>query len=271
MLEAIHVTATAGGKRLVDDVSLSVSPGEMVALVGANGAGKSTLLKLLSGDLRPAFGDVRLAGRSLRDWSRPDLARVRAILPQSSSLDFPFTAFDIALLGRMPHTGGRPGARDAAIAQDALELAAAGDLRNRIYTTLSGGERQRVHLARVLAQVWEAPHDGLRYLLLDEPTASLDLAHQHAALGAAWRFTRAGAGVFVVVHDLNLAARYADRIAVLAQGRLVACGAPERVLDPKLIGEAFGSDVLVMTHPEDGLPLVISSSDPRRSHDITRI
>ncbi len=258
MLEAVDVTYSVRGKHLVEGVSLEVRPGEVLVIAGPNGAGKSTLLKTLSGDLRATSGEVRVDGRRLERWAARDLARRRAVLPQSSSLAFPFRVLDVVLMGRGPHMERSESARDVRIARDALDAAGVRHLEDRIYPTLSGGERQRVHLARVMAQIWEVREGEPPYLLLDEPTASLDLAHQHVALVAAREVARAGGGVLVVLHDLNLAARYADRIGLLAAGRLVALGTPAEVLEPSLIEHVFAAPVLVTSHPTDGGPLVIT-------------
>lgn len=267
MLEAVDITYSIRGKRLVDGVSLDVKPGEVVVVAGPNGAGKSTLLKTLAGDIRATSGEVRVDGRGLDRWRSRDLARRRAVLPQSSSLAFPFRVLDIVLIGRGPHLERAENARDVRIARDALEAAGVRHLEDRTYTTLSGGERQRVHLARVMAQIWEVREGEPCYLLLDEPTASLDLAHQHVALGAAESVARAGGGVLVVLHDLNLAARYADRIGLLADGRLVAIGTPAEVIEPSLIERVFAAPVLVTSHPTDGGPLVIACAPKRSTHE----
>lgn len=249
------------GRWLLDGVSLSVGAGEVLVLLGANGAGKSTLLKCLAGDLRPERGQVQLNGRALHHWSALEAARRRAVLPQASPLSFPFTALEVALMGRIPQGG--PSAADMEIALAALGAAEAEHLAERRYTTLSGGERQRVHLGRVLAQLWEPlPGDEPRWLLLDEPTASLDLAHQHSVLALARRWassgrSQRGLGVLVVLHDLNLAAQYADRVAVLKQGRLLEQGRPQEVLRPQPIFDAFGLPVRVLPHPELDCPLIV--------------
>ncbi len=229
-------------------------------MLGPNGAGKSTLLRCLSGELVPDSGKIHLNGRPLPSWPPRECAKRRAVLPQQSPLSFPFTGLEVALMGRIPHGG--PGRGDIAIAGQALLATEAGHLRERSYITLSGGERQRVHLARVLTQLWEPlPEDEPRFLLLDEPAASLDLAHQHGALGLARQWARRGLGVLVVLHDLNLAAQYGDRIAVLKDGQLIASGPAHRVLQAELIAESFGLPVRVIPHPELDCPLIV----PRRA------
>jgi iron complex transport system ATP-binding protein len=172
-------------------------------------------------------------------------------------LAFPFTALEVVLLGRTPHCVGGERDRDRHIAWQALSIADVVGLAERLYTTLSGGERQRVQLARVLAQIWDPPVDGSpRYLLLDEPVSSLDLAHQHAVLTLAHRLSRQGSGVLAVLHDLNLAAQYADRIAVLQAGRLQALGTPRDVLQAALIQRVFGVQARVAWDDELICPVV---------------
>lgn len=253
-LEALELTVERERRRLLDGVNLTVNPGEVLVVVGANGAGKSTLLRCLAGELTPTRGEVRLNGQSLVQWPLRELARRRAVLPQSSPLNFPFTVLEVALMGRIPHGG--PATRDVPAAMEALTLAEVAHLAGRRYTTLSGGERQRVQLARILTQLWEPAREP-RYLLLDEPTASLDLAHQHTTLALARHWSTRGTGVLVILHDLNLAAQYADRVAVLQHGRLLAVDHPRAVLEPVLIEQAFGLPVQVIPHPVLDCPLIV--------------
>jgi iron complex transport system ATP-binding protein len=262
VLAAGAITVSAGGKTLLKDATLEVRPGEFLALAGENGAGKSTLLRVLAGDLRPKSGQIGMNGYPLERWRLRERAHLRAVLPQDSAVAFGFTALETALMGRYPHCDGMPGECDRRIAREALERLDAAHLEQRLVTTLSGGERARVALARALAQIWEADERGPRYLLLDEPVASLDLAHQHNALRLVREFVRErGVGAVAVLHDLNLAAQYADRIAVLKAGRLAACGAPDAVLTERLVADCFAVRALVMRHPRTNCPLVIHSPE----------
>jgi iron complex transport system ATP-binding protein len=241
MLALDDVTFTRGGRALVNAVSLALRPGELAGLLGPNGAGKSTLLGLLSGRLAPTRGRVTLDGTDLGAWASTTLARRRAMLVQEPSLAFAFTGLEVTLLGRHPHCGGHPGAQDRQIAMQALHAADAAPFAHRPVDSLSGGERARVHLARVLAQVAWEPADTARVLLLDEPTASLDLAHQHALLARLKRLAReTGLAVLASVHDLNLAARHTDRLLMLSEGELIADGAPDAVLTPETVQRCFG-------------------------------
>jgi iron complex transport system ATP-binding protein len=252
-LAAAGLIYTANGRRLIDEVSLELRPGEVHALLGRNGAGKSTLLRVLAGELAPQAGTVRLEGRPLADYPPRELARRRAVLPQQETLRFGFTAEQVVALGLYAHAGGpqrqRRIAREALAALDLLALA------ERKYPSLSAGERQRVQLARVLAQVWEDT-DHPRYLLLDEPTAALDLAHQHGCLLEARRFAASGAGVLVALHDPNLALRYADRVTALIDGHVLAQGAVRDLLDRATLEALYGVPIALLHAPGEALPYV---------------
>jgi iron complex transport system ATP-binding protein len=189
--------------------------------------------------LAPSLGEALLDGRPLARWPVRELARRRAMLSQKVQLGFGFTAREVAMLGRSPHGDGRESGDDRRIVDAALRAAQAWELRDRRYPELSGGEQQRVQLARVLAQVWE-PAGGPSWLLLDEPEAGLDVAHQHFVLAEARRWARRGHGVIAVLHELNLAARYADEAALLAGGRLLRHGPPAQALDPAALSRVYG-------------------------------
>ncbi len=259
MLEASAIEHAFGPQQVLGGVDLRILPGEVHALLGPNGAGKSTLLKVLAGELTPQAGTLRMDGRALGDWSPAEAALRRAVVPQFTTITFPFTAAEVVALGRAPH--GRRGGEK--ISRQALAAAGAGHLAQAAFPTLSGGERQRVALARGLAQIWDLPPDGgPRYLLLDEPTSSLDLAHQHAILALARAWAVQGVAVAVVLHDLNLAAAYADRVTLLHRGRVQHCGAPDETLQPERIAEVYGIAVSRMPHPDSGLPVLVARAGP---------
>jgi len=251
---ATNLSYRIGPKSLLQNVSFSARPGEVLAIIGANGAGKSTLLKLLSGDLKPSAGEVIFEGKSLAKWPAAALARRRAVLTQQHTLALAFEVRELVLLGRYPHFGGQPTAHDHAVVAAALDLVGLRHLAGREYPTLSGGEQQRAQLARVLAQVWEAEKG---FLLLDEPLTGLDLRHQHQTLAVARQLARRGFGIIAVLHDLNLAAQYADQVLLLHQGRAVASGPPAEVLTPDYIHLGFGVEVELLTHPSLGCPLIV--------------
>lgn len=257
VMHAESITVRAGEKTLLHDVSLTLRAGSITALLGPNGAGKSTLLKVFSGSLVPSSGSVRFHGKPLPAWTPRECARKRAVLLQDFHLPFAFTVEDVAGMGRYPHAAYARTAeagRENDIVRSCLEAADLLPLRRRFYPTLSGGERQRVHWARVLAQLDPATPPRGKCLLLDEPTASLDLAHQHALLARARALALQGVAVLVILHDLNLAARYADTLVLLKTGRVAAAGDPASVMTPPVLRAIYEVDVGVMPHPEDGLP-----------------
>lgn len=251
-VEALHIRRA--GKTVLADVTLDLLPGQVLGVLGPNGAGKSTLLTALCGELLPDQGKVWLGAQELKRLSGAQRAQRLAVLPQTSTLDFAFRVEEVVGMGRLPHQTGR--VRDEEIIRAALHAADAGHLSGRSYLALSGGERQRVHLARVLAQLW--PGEAGQTLLLDEPTSMLDPLHQHTTLQAIRSFADRGAAVLVILHDLNLAARYCDRILLLAGGRPHALDTPAQVLRPEPLKAVFGLDVLVQLHPERGHPLIIA-------------
>lgn len=231
-------------------VSLEVRAGELVALLGANGTGKSTLLSLTHGVLQPQRGEVRLSERPLAQWSRREIARQLALVAQQGEVRFPLTALEYTLAGRFAHARGFgfETERDVKAALSALRATDAEQFAARRFNQLSSGEKQRVVLARALAQEPQA-------LLLDEPTANADLAHQLSLLELVQRLTRErGLGVLLVTHEINLAAEVADRIALLKDGRLLACGTPREVLTEELLSKTFSTPLLVAAHPQSGNP-----------------
>ncbi|WP_439886297.1 heme ABC transporter ATP-binding protein [Pseudomonas sp. MBLB4123] len=254
MLCAQNLAVRRGGRSVLADIDLRLQPGEVLGVLGPNGAGKSTLLGALCGELPPAQGQVLLDERPLGAWSGPERARRLAVLPQSSTLNFAFRVEQVVAMGRLPHASGR--LRDGEIVEAALQAADAAHLGGRSYLELSGGERQRVHLARVLAQLW--PGGEGQVLLLDEPTSMLDPLHQHTTLQAVRTFAEQGAAVLVILHDLNLSARYCDRLLLLERGRPHALGTPQQVLRAEPLQAVFGLEVLVQVHPERGHPLIVA-------------
>lgn len=237
---------------VLHDVSLQVSNGEFLSLVGPNGSGKTTLLRLLDRIFIPRRGAILLRGKNLQGYSRSELAKRIAFVPQAAVQQFPFTVAEIVLMGRSPHTRGAvfENAGDREIARRMMELTDVAHLSDQPVTQLSGGERQRVLIARALAQQPEI-------ILLDEPNAHLDIAHQIDIFRIIKKLnTDAGLTVISVSHDLNLAAFYSDRVAMLVGGVLAAVGAPREVLTAGTIREAFRTDVLVDSHPVRGTPRV---------------
>ncbi|ACS85016.1 heme ABC transporter ATP-binding protein [Musicola paradisiaca] len=252
-LIASHLGYQLAERVLIDDVSLTLAPGELVALIGPNGAGKSTLLRLLTGYFTPQRGDCRLLNRPLSDWPPGLLARQRAVMRQENTLTAPFSVAEVVAMGRSPWSS-RPDPRSL---DAVLDLTDCTHLRNRIYPQLSGGEQQRVRLAQALAQLWH--DDGPRgWLFLDEPTSALDLYHQQQLLRLLRSLTAPGRlAVCCVLHDLNLASLWADRVLVLCHGRKAAEGAPAEVLDAASIARWYQADVLVGQHAEAAVPQIV--------------
>ncbi|MDQ1029800.1 iron complex transport system ATP-binding protein [Streptomyces umbrinus] len=248
--EALHVRL--GGREVLSGVDVTARAGEVLALVGPNGAGKSTLLGALAADLPAAAGVVRVHGRPASDWSAQELALRRAMLPQSAALSFPFAVEEVVRMGRAPWAGRAEEyaeeTDDAAVAA-AMAATEVTDFAGRSFSALSGGERARVALARVLAQ-------RTRLLLLDEPTAALDLRHQELVLRVCRARAHAGDAVVVVLHDLGLAAAYAHRVAILRAGRAVADGRPAEVFTDRLLSDVYQQPVEVFPHPRTGELLV---------------
>lgn len=249
VLSAEAVTVRIGGRVLLDNVNLDVHAGEVLALVGPNGAGKSTLLGVVAGDTEPASGRVVVDGRDLRQWKLGDLARRRALLTQANSVAFPFTVREVVAMGRAPWTGHPEGDDDEMIIDESIAATDTTHLGDRTFPTLSGGEKARVSLSRALAQ-------STGILLLDEPTAAVDLRHQELVLGRARDMADAGGAVVVVLHDLALAAAWSDRMVMISNGRIRAEGPPASVLTAELIEEVYHQAVLIHRHPVTGDLLV---------------
>lgn len=250
-----HLNLSVGCKALLNNVDFSISPGELVVVLGPNGAGKSSLLKVMSGEYNFYEGELQLNGARYSRLPVGDIARMVGVLPQSSQLVFPFSVSEVVMLGRLPHSSGR--ARDLEIVKQVIDKVDMTHLMDASYPSLSGGEKQRVQLARVLAQIWERSAFGPRYLLLDEPTSALDVAHQQLTLQLARELAGQGIGVMAILHDLNLAAQYGDRIVMLQQGEIAAQGTVEEVLEPELIRQLFSIDVSIMPHPTSLRPMVV--------------
>lgn len=251
-----HLAVEVAGRTLLQPLNGCLHAGQLTVIVGPNGAGKSTLLSVLCGARHPSHGAVCLDERPLSAWPTAALARRRAVLTQDNSVAFDHTAAEVVALGRYPHRL-QPSPREHDIVPQALRLADVAELAQRGIHHLSGGERARVHFARVLAQIWEANDTGSRWLFLDEPTAALDLRHQTELLQRARDWAQQqGVGVVAVVHDLNLALRYADRALVLHQGRCVADGPPPQVLTPPLLREVWGVEAW-QTHTPHGEPRLL--------------
>ena len=270
MLEASRITFRVGNRALIDEVSVSFAPGRLHLVIGPNGAGKSTLIKVLARLLRPDTGKVEYEGADVQHARESDLARRRAVLSQAIEVAFPLTVREVVMMGRYPHFGGRPGPLDEKITDELMEFFDVTEFSARNYQTLSGGERQRVNFARVLAQLWRvdstsplpvpdspATHTSCRYLFLDEPLTFLDIRHQIEFMKKVRGFTDSPDVVTVgVVHDLNLAARFADQIVLLNHGRVVATGTAAEVLTTDRIRDVFGVEPTFVPVKQSGVHLI---------------
>lgn len=250
MLELSKIRLQRGSQLALADIDFALAPGEIVGILGGNGAGKSSLLAVLAGELPPDAGQALLEKRPLAEFSPQALARQRALLPQAQPLPFELSVSEIVAMGAYPWPECSP--HDIrAMTREALEAVDAGDLHQRLYPTLSGGEAQRVQFARTLLQLRAAPANSARYLLLDEPTAHLDPRHQHQLLQLAHALAHEdGIGVAIVLHDINLAARWCDRLALLKQGRMVALGLTAQVLTRANLETTYDCPVQLIPHPQ---------------------
>lgn len=250
-LSVRNLSYSLAGRSLLNNISFELFGGELTVLLGPNGAGKSTLLKCLAGE-QHATGEIGYLGR--KEWSAHELAQHMALLPQHSTLNFPFTAQEVIELGSTPLSMTRRECRYNA--QHYSELTHTQHLRSRLYPTLSGGEKQRIHMARVLLQLHQAEQQAI--LLLDEPTSALDPEHQHQTLRLARRLAHEqNYCVVVVLHDLNLAAQYGDRLLTLAHGEIFQHGSPWDVLTPEHIETLYGYHTQIISHPTMGYPVVL--------------
>lgn len=240
-LSAHNISLAWTGRKILDDVTLTVECGEVLALIGPNGAGKSTLLGVLAGDISADSGQVTISGKPIKTFNQLALARERAVLLQDNAVSFAFRAADVIAMGRTPWSRAPQREADEAAIAAAIQATDVTHLLDRPYTQLSGGERARVSFARVLAQ-------QTQIVFLDEPTAALDLRHQEEVMALARKLAAAGRAVVVVLHDLSLAGAFANRIALLDQGRLIHCGTPAEVLQPAQITAVYGLDVEVIEH-----------------------
>lgn len=258
VLEASGVCVDVGTRRVLAGVDLALHAGELLALVGPNGAGKSTLLSVLSGDRAPEAGSVALDGRPLAQVPVGDRARRRSVLTQSNDVSFPFRVAEVVRMGRAPWRRRPESARDDEAVRRAMDAGEVAAFAGRPVTALSGGERARVAFARSHAQ-------ACGIALLDEPTASLDIRHQHRVLSRTRAHVAGGGAAIVVLHDLALAAAYADRVALLADGRIVAIGPPRDVFDPELLSRVYRHPIHVWEGPDGALVVVPGRAAPEET------
>ena len=259
MLKTNHIYYSIGKKLILNDINVEFHPGEFNMILGPNGSGKSTFLKIFSGEINGYDGTVLYDDKKINTAKKEALAKYRAVMSQQPELSFPLMVDEVVMMGRYPHFHFNPNKKDIAICDQVIERMNLSSFKERNYLTLSGGEKQRVQFARVLAQIWEQPAEGTRYLFLDEPLASLDINYQQEFLQIAREFTKKDTVLVAVMHDINLAIQYADKLFFLKQGDLVAHGSPKEILTRALIKTVFGVETTIINNPVTNTPLVIYS------------
>jgi iron complex transport system ATP-binding protein len=255
MLEAVDISYKAGKKELLHPVSLSFGPGLFHVIMGPNGAGKSTLLKLLAGSQQPAAGKIILDGRELGHYSQKELAIKRAVLSQHYHISFPITVRDIVLMGRYPYYGQQPRPADLAACREAMQRMEVAEMADRDYATLSGGEAQKVQMSRVLAQIGGKEKDA-KLLFLDEPVSNLDIRYQYELMRAAKELCGRKHTVIAILHDINLALSFADRILFMKEGKVVHESSEPLKLEKEVIDSVFGVSSSIL-YLEEGRPVVV--------------
>ncbi|WP_080793241.1 heme ABC transporter ATP-binding protein [Corynebacterium pacaense] len=264
MITVDNVTVAIGEKKLLDGVTMSAAAGEVLGLIGPNGAGKSTLLAVLTGDRDRIAGEVRIGGFDPATASPLHMAQLRAVMLQDVSVAFSFLVWDVVEMGRRPWEKTSDPETDRAVIEVALEATGVSHLAEREITTLSGGEKARVALSRVLAQ--QTP-----VVLLDEPTAAMDIGHQEQTLGIARALARSGAAVIVVMHDLNAAAAYCDRVVCLERGRVVAQGTVDEVYTSEILSGVYGWPIRVERHRDESNRKSVRVIPQRATPDISSL
>ncbi len=257
MLRTENISFSVGKKQILKNVSASFLPGEFNMILGPNGSGKSSFLKIFSGEINKFQGTVLYDNKKIKELRKEELAKKRAVMSQQADLGFPLLVEEVVMMGRYPHFTFNPNKKDITICNEVIERMNLVEFKKRNYLTLSGGEKQRVQYARVLAQVWEKPTDGYRYLFLDEPLNSLDISYQHEFLQVAVELVKDHTVLIAVMHDINLAAHYADNLFFLKEGELVIHGKPKEILTENIIEKVFNIKTTVIENPVTGKPLII--------------
>jgi len=257
MLRTENISFSVGKKQILKNVSASFLPGEFNMILGPNGSGKSSFLKIFSGEINKFQGTVLYDDKKIKELRKEELAKKRAVMSQQADLGFPLRVEEVVMMDRYPHFTFNPNKKDITICNEVIERMNLTEFTKRNYLTLSGGEKQRVQYARVLAQVWEKPADGYRYLFLDEPLNSLDISYQHEFLQSAVELMKEHTVLIAVMHDINLAAHYADNLFFFKEGQLIVYGKPKDILTEKIIEQVFNIKTTVIENPVTGKPLII--------------
>lgn len=254
MIEAKNIDVKIGTKTILDNISFELKPGKLLALVGANGAGKSTLLKAIAGDVLFS-GDLMFKGQPVNSIPKNELAKEKAVMEQSTQVGFDFSVQEVTMMGRYPHFEQNPNNKDFEAVEKSLMKVGLQDKKQRIHTSLSGGEQQRNHFARSLAQV-TSDCQRSKLFILDEPLNNLDVQYQYKLMQEVKSFVEEGNAAIVVLHDINMAANFADEIVMLKNGKILAHGSTKEVLNSDLLEACYDLKVVVDRHPINGKPMV---------------
>lgn len=262
MLEVNQLNISISGRKLLQNTSFSILPGELFVIIGPNGAGKSTLLKALTQEITYC-GEIRFQQKTIKKWTTAKLAKTRAKFSQHHQQDIPLPVNEVVMMGRYPYFASRPGITDLKVVSQSLKLTQMSHFKDKSYNQLSGGEKQRIHLSRIFAQLTNEFPEKL--MLLDEPLNNLDVYYQHKVLEAVKGFVKKGNMAAIVMHDLNLAAQFADRILLLKEGKMVKYGKPKEVLTSKTICDVYDFPCKVMTHPLAQTPMIVFGQEKSAS------
>jgi iron complex transport system ATP-binding protein len=260
MLKTENIYYRIGNKLILNGINAEFRPGELNMILGPNGSGKSTFLKIFSGEIKATDGCVSYNNQKIADLKKEELAKHRAVMSQQPELSFPLMVEEVVMMGRYPHFTFNPNKKDEAICNEVINRMNLNSFKERNYLTLSGGEKQRVQYARVLAQIWEKPTKEYRYLFLDEPLTSLDINYQQEFLQIAREFANNNTVLVAVMHDINLAVQYADKLFFLKDGELVAHGSPKDILSQELIRKVFKIQATIINNPVTNNPLIVYGS-----------
>ena len=257
MLVAENIEYKVGHKYILNDCSVSFEAGRFHVIMGANGAGKSTLLKLLAGSIHSTAGAVYLDQKKINHYKSRELAKLRAVLSQHYSISFPVTTHEIVLMGRYPYFNTSPSSNDLDICEKAMELMQVLELKERDYATLSGGEAQKVQMSRVLSQIWRTNEEDKKILFLDEPVSHLDIKYQHQLLNVAKELCKKHVTVIAILHDINLALTYADRILFMKQGKIFYETHSSKEVTTTIIKDIFDIEARIIEQGSGHRPVVV--------------
>lgn len=266
VLRTENISYEIGDKKILNKVCATFLPGEFNMILGPNGSGKSSWLKIFSGEIKAFSGDVFYAEQHISSFNPITLAKQRAVMSQQPELSFPLSVEEVVMMGRYPHFSFNPGKHDELICNEVITKMQLNELRERNYLTLSGGEKQRVQFARMLAQIWETPPAGYRYIFLDEPLNNLDINYQQEFLQIAQSMANQNTILIAVMHDINLSLQYADKLFFLKNGELAASGTPATIVTEKMIEEVFSIKANIINNPISNLPLVVFGNSQNSTH-----